>query len=315
MARIIRIVTTSLATLEDTAPPYNLRHPDPADNLKLGVSLLAAAGEQGADLACLPEGFVAAGLPLERVSAVAEPVPGPAFDAVAEQARRYKMYVVAGFYAREGDRIYNVSALIDRRGELVGAYAKNYPTEQEISCGVTPGADVVVLDTDFGRLGLAICFDLNWKPIWAEMANQGAELVCWISAYEGGFPLQAYAWLHQYPIITSVWPYHARVIDTTGRILASTSRWGRIAVCDLNLDKRLFHTDLQMDKILAIQTRYGQRVKLETFTEEHLFTIESRDPGLSVGEIAAEFSLIDYHDYIDRCTLVQEQTRASSSIK
>jgi hypothetical protein len=86
-------------------------------------------------------------------------------------------------------------------------------------------------------------------------------------------------------------------------------------VCDLNLDKRLFHTDLQMDKILAIQTRYGQRVKLETFTEEHLFTIESRDPGLSVEEIAAEFGLIDYQDYIDRCTLVQAQTRAPSSIK
>lgn len=312
MSRIVRIVTTSLATLEDTAPPFNLRHPDPSDNLKRGLSLLEAAGEQGADLACLPEGFMAAGLPLERVSSLAQPIPGPAFDAVAERAARYNMYVVAGFYASLRDRIYNVAALIDRQGHLVGTYAKSYPTEQEINCGVTPGAEAVVLETDFGRLGLAVCFDLNWPALWAELARKGAELVCWISAYEGGFPLQANAWLHQYPIVTSVWPYHARVIDKTGRILASTSRWGRIACCDLNLDKRLFHTDLQMDKILAIQTRYGQRIHLETFTEEHLFTLESRDPALSVDDIVAEFNLIDYATYIARCTGVVETLHAAS---
>ena len=63
MARIAKIATTSLATLEDTAPPFNLRYPDPADTLKLGLSMLDAAGAQGADLAVLPEGFMAAGLP------------------------------------------------------------------------------------------------------------------------------------------------------------------------------------------------------------------------------------------------------------
>lgn len=256
---------------------------------------------------------MAAGLPLENVSVVAEPIPGPAFNAVAEYARRYSMYVVAGFYASDDKKISNVAALIDRKGNLIGTYAKQYPTEQEIDCGVTPGADVVVLETDFGRLGLAICFDLNWQPFWAELANQGADLVCWISAYEGGFPLQAYAWLHQYPIVTSVWPYHARVIDITGRVLTSTSRWGRIAVCDLNLDKRLFHTDLQADKLLTLQTHYGQRVHLETFTEEHLFTLEAKDPDLSLDEVVKEYGLVDYQAYIDRCTTVQKQARTASS--
>lgn len=308
-SRTIRIATTSLATLEDTAPPFNLRHPQPADTLQLGLSLLETAGEQGADLACLPEGFMAAGLPLDRISSVAQTIPGPAFDAVAQCARRYAMYVVAGFYELAGDWVRNIAALIDRQGNLVGTYSKMHPTEQEIVCGVTPGSDVVVCETDFGRLGLAICFDLNWQPFWAGLAQQQADLVCWISAYEGGFPLQAYAWLHQYPIVTSVWPYHARVIDITGRILASTSRWGRLAVCDLNLDKRLFHTDLQSHKIQAIQTRYGQRLRLETYTEEHLFTIESHDPALPVDQVIAEFELIDYRTYIDRCTQAQQSGR------
>ena len=43
MARMVKITTTSLATLEDVAPPYNLRYPDPQDTLALGLSLLDAA--------------------------------------------------------------------------------------------------------------------------------------------------------------------------------------------------------------------------------------------------------------------------------
>lgn len=243
----------------------------------------------------------------------AEPIPGPAFDAVAKCARCYAMYVVAGFLVPDGDRIRNVAALIDREGSLVGIYAKKHPPEGELDCGVAPGADASVFDTDFGRVGLAICFDLNWPPLWAEMANQDADLVCWISAYPGGFPLQAYAWLYQYPIVTSVWSYHARVIDITGRILASTSRWGRLTTYDLNLDKRLFHTDGQADHLLAIQTRYGKGVRLETFTEEHIFTLESRDPDLSIDEVIEEFDLVEYQDYLARCTVAQEQARSAAS--
>src|SRR4051794_12139648 len=132
MARRAKIVTTSLATLEDTAPPFNLRHPDPADTLKLGLSMLEAAGAQGADLALLPEGFMAAGLPATRLRAVAEPLDGPSMRAIADCARRHSMYVVAGIYAAVDGGIDNLAVLIDRSGRLVGTYSKQRPTEGEI---------------------------------------------------------------------------------------------------------------------------------------------------------------------------------------
>jgi len=75
-----------------------------------------------------------------------------------------------------------------------------------VANGVLPGERTAVFDTDFGRLGLAVCFDLNWQPVWADLKAHGAELVCWISAYEGGLPLQAFAWIYQYPIVTSSGP-------------------------------------------------------------------------------------------------------------
>ena len=311
MNKIINISTTSIATFEDFAPPFKLCHPDPEASLNLGLSLLKTAGEQGSDLVCLPETFMAAGLPPEKISLIAESIPGNNFEKVSKCARDYKMNVVAGFFQFKNDRIYNIAALINREGNLVGTYSKKHPTEQEINLGVTPGSEVVVLETDFGRVGLAICFDLNWPSFWSELADKKPDLVCWISAYEGGFPLRSYAWMHQYPIVSSVWPYHSRVIDITGKIITSTSRWGRIASCELNLDKRLFHTDLQSHKIQLIQTKYGKKIHLETFTEEHLFTLESRDHNLTVKDIMNEFNLVDYQTYIERCNFVQEKSRSN----
>lgn len=305
MARIAKIAATSLATLEDTAPPFNLRYPEPSDTLALGLSLLDAAGAQRADLALLPEGFMAAGLPASKIPDVAEPLNGPSFRAVADRARKHSMYVVAGFYTEVDGAISNLAALIDRSGRLVGTYSKQRPTEGEINNGVVPGTSAPVFQTDFGRIGLAICFDLNWRDLWADLARDGAELVCWISAYEGGLPLQAYAWLHQYAIVTSVWPYHARIIERTGKIVAQTSRWGRLALHDLNLDKRLFHTDGQQHQLIPLLTRYGSRIRIESFTEEHLFTLESIDPELQVDEVIQAFQLVEYKKFLDRCARIQ----------
>src|SRR4051812_42691594 len=109
MPRRIRIATTSMATLEAISPPFNLSRPNPADNLALGLSMLETAGAQGIDVACLSETFSGAGLPGSAAREIAEPVPGPSFDAVAAIARKHAMYVVAGFYERRGNRLYNIA--------------------------------------------------------------------------------------------------------------------------------------------------------------------------------------------------------------
>jgi hypothetical protein len=198
---------------------------------------------------------------------------------------------------------------------VIGSYAKRHPTDSEVKAGVLPGMDVPVFDTDFGRIGLSICFDLNWPEDWAEMKRAGAELICWISAYEGGFPLQAYAWTHRLVIVTSVWPYHARVIERSGRIVAEASRWGRLALANIDLDQRLFHAAELKEHILPIMTRYGDKVRIETFNDEHLFTLETVDPELRVQDIIGEYGLIEYQQYLDRCTRIQKDAFEVGSVK
>ena len=141
-----------------------------------------------------------------------------------------------------------------------------------------------MFDTDFGRVGLAICFDLNWQRSGPSMKDKGAELVCWISAYEGGLPLQAHRLHAPVPIVTSVWPYHARIIERDRAHRGPDLALGPARHPPTsNLDKRLFHTDGQTQHIVPMQTRYGTGSSVETFTEEHLFTLESARPGLDGG--------------------------------
>jgi hypothetical protein len=309
MKKIARIATTSIATLEAFSPPYNLSEPDPAVTFARGLELIDAAGAQRADLVCLPETFAAAGLPSSRIAEVAEQIDGPSFAALSERARANRVNLVAGAFLKRDGLIENVAVLFGRNGELIGTYAKRHPTEGEITGGVTPGSSVGVFDTDIGRIGLAICFDLNWRELWAAMKAEGAEIVAWISAYEGGFPLQAYACLHDLVVVSAVQSYTGKIIDRSGRVLTSTSRWGRLVSTNLDLDQRWFHTDGQAEKLLAVQQRYGDRLVVETRGEEHLFFISRLDPALSLDEVINEFGLIELGSYLARCTLAQEGAR------
>lgn len=309
MAKIIRIVTTSLATIEDTHPPFNIRFPGKNENADLAKSILDTASRYSPDLVLLPEVFLMAGHSFSKAREMAEEIPGPGFDLLTDAAKNGEMNIVAGHMVNEGGRIYNKGLVIDRDGNLISAYNKNHPTEVEINNGVKPGSGAPVIQLDFGKIGVAICFDINWPQLWQNYAKNKVDMITWLSAYEGGFPLQAYAWQHKIPIITSVWPYHGRVIDITGEVLSETSRWDRVALYDLNLDRELFHTDGQMEKIQAIRATYGDHVKVRAYTEMHIFIVESLSKQLTVDDIIDEFDLLPYDDYIQGCTKAQKRAR------
>jgi predicted amidohydrolase len=309
MSRIVRIVTSSFATLENTKPPFNIHPPSPEENLNLAKEILDAAGSYHPDLALLPETFLWAGRSFENIRETAEIIPDQTFNMLSAMARKYKMHIVAGHVVKEQGKIFNKGLVINRTGELVGSYNKNHPVAKEIDSGITPGDEVPVFDLDFGRIGVSVCFDLNWEDVWAEFAVKKIDLACWISAYEGGFPLQSYAWKYQYPIVSSVWPYHARIYDITGEKLVSTSRWNRILFHELNLDRALLHTDNQMQKIIAIQKKYGENVLIKAFTEEHLFLLENQIPNKTIKDLLKEFDLVTYKDYIEQCTILQNKQK------
>lgn len=132
---------------------------------------LDVAGERGVDVALLPETFNRA------EPAKAQPLDGEAPSLLAEKARQWHMYVSGSFYERRGDIVLNTAPLYGRSGVLVGAYSKNELYDPELSRGVTPGRGFPVFRTDFGVVGIIICYD-SWFPETVRLlAYKGAELV------------------------------------------------------------------------------------------------------------------------------------------
>ena len=259
------------------------------------------------DIVCLPEVFLETNLPKRPATFdMAERV----IEFLSRNAKKLGSYVVASGYEVIESEVYNVAWLIDRNGDVLGRYAKHHLTMGEIEgWGLKPGPDIPVFDTDFGRIGLSICYDIGWPGLWDELGKGGAELVIWPSAYDGGFPLQAYAWLNSYYVVSSVRTDHSKVIDKTGKILASTSRWTGWVSHVVDLEKEIFEIDSQHQKLIEIQHRLGKGVTIQAFTEEDMFTLESHDPDWPVGRIKREFGLVSLQEYLKEAEMVQDRAR------
>jgi predicted amidohydrolase len=241
-------------------------------------------------------------------------VPGPAFDALAERARRWHTYVVAGLAERRDGRWYNTAVLIDRQGHLAGQYDKLRPTDYEIAGGVVPGGALPIFETDFGRVGIQICYDIGWPATWDALGAAGAEVVVWPSAYDGGFPLQTYAWRNQYYVVSSVWTHFAHLYDLTGRTLAATTRATRLVAQQVDLEKTLFHTDNNLAKLPAIRAALGRDAEIVHYSEENYFTLESHDPAWPVTRIAREYEMETYREYHARATREQDAARGAPAL-
>ncbi len=288
------------------------------DNIRKAAKLIDIAALDRPDIICLPELFGSLWVPNDRAADVAEPVPGPTTDMAAGKARKYGTYIICPLYEKRGDLVYNSAVVIDRQGQVVGVYEKRHPVTSsfdftQFETGVTPGQELKVFDLDFGRIGILICFDINWPGDWARLKEMGAEVVFWPSAADGGFPLQSFAWLHHYYVVSSVTSAHAYIIDITGEVLLKTGIRASVGGMEIDLEKKFFHTDFNASQIPAIQEKYGRDVTLRVYHEEGGLTVQSNRPGLSVEDLMQEFDLELTQDYIARHDRAEAFTRAGKT--
>ena len=227
--------------------------------------------------------------------------------------------MICPLVARHGDKYMNDSVLIDRRGQIVGVYSKIHPVVEgseftSLEKGMTPGSEAAVFETDFGRIGMQICFDINWPETWAELKRRGAEIVFWSSAYDGGKHLSIHAWNNHYYVVSSVKSCYARIIDVMGEVLAVTGRHDPVVARTIDLDVGLFHCDFNKVQIPLIRAKYGPDVTMRTWHEEGIFTVESNREDLAVGQIAEEFLLDPLDEYLERNTRLQDAWRSGGPI-
>ena len=204
----------------------------------------------------------------------------------------------------DGGRRLNTSVLIDRAGQVMGTYDKVYPfwSEFDVRPPVSVGDEALVFDVDFGRLGMAICFDANFPEVWQRLADQGAELVAWSSAYSAGTTLQAHALNHHFYIVTSTQKSDCVVYDITGQeILYERSEDLNVTRTTLDLDRGIYHEDFNLEKRdRLLQERAGEVVQEIELKRESWFVLRAGRPGLSARALAREYGLEELREYIAR---------------
>lgn len=210
----------------------------PGDNLAQFLPLIAEAARQKADVVCLPEGVTVAGTP-KQYADVAEPVPGPSTRLLGEAARKHRLYVAAGIYERDGRAVYNTSVLLDREGNLAGKYRKVCLPREEIDGGLTPGKDYPVFDTDFGRVGMMICWDVHFPEVARGLAARGAEVIL-MPIWGGNETLaRARAIENQLYLVASGYDFRTAIYDKAGQPLATADRDPAVIVTEVDLNERL----------------------------------------------------------------------------
>jgi len=165
-------------------------------NLTEAGRLIAMAAAAGAQLVVLPENFAIMGMSeIDKVNIREQDGQGPIQDFLAEQSIKHGVWLVGGtvpLVADDSKKVRGSCLLINDKGERIARYDKihlfdvhlpesgeNYNESETIE----KGDDVVVVDTPFGKLGLAVCYDLRFPELFRKMVDMGVQIFTLPSAF------------------------------------------------------------------------------------------------------------------------------------
>jgi predicted amidohydrolase len=236
-----------------------------------------------------------------------EPLDGPTITALSKRARRHSIYVVCPMGTLEKGRRRNSSVLLGRDGGIVGVYHKNFPTHGELDIGIVPGAETPVFETDFGRVALSICFDLNYWEVGSGFCADKAELVLWSSMWQGARMLTKWAIEFGFHM-GAIWRGGCTLVDVAGREIISINRnisdrggSAPLVTAALDMDRRLLHHDGNVKRLRPLYEKYGTTAAYaEWLPHECLLIFGSQLPDVSSDELIREFGLETMRDYLAR---------------
>jgi predicted amidohydrolase len=163
---------------------------DKAKNLTKIKRIVAKAKKRGAELVIFPELSLTGYVVRDEIYELAERIPGPSTETMEEVAKKNQIHLVFGMpeiSAKTEATLHNSAVLIGPEG-FIGKYHKMYlPTHSifEEKRYFRPGYETAVFDTELGKLGLIICYDIYFPEVTRLTRLKGAELIVCISASPG----------------------------------------------------------------------------------------------------------------------------------
>ena len=165
---------------------------DKKANLKKAGSLIADSADRNADFIVLPEMFNCPYSNDKFVEYGENEHDSCTLNTISQLAESYNVYILAGSIPeREDDKLYNTSYLFDKTGSIIAKHRKMHLFDIDVkgritfkeSDVLTAGDDFTIADTDFGRIGIGICYDVRFVELARIMAEKGAEILFYPGAF------------------------------------------------------------------------------------------------------------------------------------
>ena len=271
---------------------------------------------RGLDLAILPEIALTGEVgPVGKVADWSFPLQGAVQEAFAREARKCHCYIVAPTYLLEDQaakRCSNAAILFDRSGQVVGIYRKVHLVVDtdlgSMEHGSTPGKEEPVFDCDFGKLGIQICYDIEFDDGWRKLARKGAELVAWPTQSPQTSQPAARARENHYYIVSSTWRNNASVFEPTGKIVSQV-KWPagdptppeqNILVQEIDLSYAILPWSATLKNGQALRDKYGDKVGYRYYEDEDRGIFWSNDPHMTIRQMLGSLGLMEQQEEFER---------------
>lgn len=305
MARLLR--TTICAYHPPAGAPYDLEA-----NLEGALAMVGQAADEGADLAVLPETFAVQNAP--DWMGEAQPLDGRVVSALSAEAARRGIWIAANHPTLEDGVKFNSTFLLNRSGELAAVYHKTFPTIWELEGGIVPGDGPLVVETELGRIGFAICYDLNFAELRLGYRDLRPNVILFCSAFRGGLQTTWWAYETRSYMVSSVLDPKSVVVNPVGRTVASTDTWTRTVTHDLNLDYAVVHYDYTNHSLHAALRSHSRDFQFEWSEPEGVMLI-SAVGSRSASSLVREMGWQEAEDYFARARLTRERAAAGERIE
>ena len=162
------------------------------ENLNKARIMIGESVNENADFIVLPEMFNCPYSNDKFIEYCEEEKNSPTLTEISDSARKNNTYILAGSIPeKEGDKLFNTSYLFDKTGNIIAKHRKMHLFDIDVkdritfkeSDVLTAGDDFTIADTEFGKIGIGICYDIRFPELARIMAEKGALILFYPGAF------------------------------------------------------------------------------------------------------------------------------------
>ncbi len=231
-------------------------------------------------------------------------------DFFASVAQSNQCYIAFNSKHEVGDKEFlNSSFMLNRQGETIGVYHKNYPTIGEMELGIKAGDEVPVFECDFGTVACAVCFDLNFDELRQKFVAAKPDVILFSSMYHGGLVQSYWAYSCQSYFVGAMGfvQLPSEIRNPLGQVVASSTNYFNYTVGTVNLDYELVHLDYNWEKLVDLKKKYGDAVIINDPGQVGAVLVTSEHDKVNVQQMLAEFEIETLDEYFDRSRNFREE--------